>query len=141
MAQNDVIKALCQQIERRYGAGKDAALVARVSPGVWSQYCSDAPQNADITIPFGRLLMVANTAEKLLFAQLLLDSDPGDEPTGDLLTEAQEATEAAADLQHDVREFRRAGPLTPARKAAIRSKAAALLKEGADVIVRLDRAG
>lgn len=140
MAQNDVIKALCQQIERRYGSGKDAALVARISPGVWSQYCSDAPQNADITIPFGRLLMVANTTERFLFAQLLLDGGADNEPTGDLLEEAQEVTEAAADLQHDVREFRRAGPLTPARKAALRSKAATLLKEGADVIVQLDRA-
>ena len=140
MAQNDVIKALCQQIEKRYGTGKDAALVARVSPGVWSQYCSDAPQNAEITIPFGRLLMVANSAEKLLFAQLLVGDDGGDEPTGDLLDEAQEATEATADLQHTVRQFRRAGPLSPAKKAVIRNKIALATKEVADVFVCLDRA-
>lgn len=100
-----VIKALTRRIEDRMGSGRKAAIAAGVQPSVWSGYVSD--DHPQLTIPFGRLLLVANAEERRAFAELLV-SDP-DGPDGDLDCEAQEVTEDAAELQHRVRHAKAEG--------------------------------
>lgn len=139
MAQNDVVKALCRRIEDRYGSGKLAAIAAGVSAGVWSQYCSDAPQNAEITIPFGRVLMVANDAERELFIELLRGGRSGGPPDGTLLTETFGTTEASADLQQFVREAEADGVITPLERRQGREKALTVAAHAHGVIAHLDQ--
>jgi hypothetical protein len=118
-----LIKALCRRIEARYGSGKAAAFAANVSPGVWSQYCSD--DHPDTTIGFHRIRLVANASERAAFAALLLD---GDEPApGSLATETSEATEAAALFQSEARQ---AGEnITPLKARSLNDKFATALVE------------
>lgn len=125
-----VIKAICRRITTRYGSNANAAMAAEVTPGVWSTYCSD--DHPDITIPFHRLLIVANAAEKEAFSRLLVgDQTP---PPADLLNEAGEAVEAGGDLHRIVREATRDGKVTPLEKKAIRGAALTVIHEATDVL-------
>jgi hypothetical protein len=138
MANSHVIKSICRRIEDRFGSGKAAAMAAGVSAGVWSNYCSDEPQHVDTTIPFHRVFFVANASERAQLAALLV-GDGGPAPA-DILTEAAETTEAAADLQHAVRTAEQDGKLTRLETRVIRAKALAVQAEAGDVIRALDGA-
>lgn len=130
-----VIKALCRRIEARLGGGKYAALAANVTPGVWSNYVSD--EHPDTTIPFHRLLVVADAQEKAAFAELLTGEDAG--AIESLLTESLEASEATVELQRAVREATADGDLTEAERRRLLPLAMKARAEVDDVIRGLDR--
>jgi hypothetical protein len=128
-----VVKAICRRIEDRYGSNRAVALAAGVSGGVWSNYASD--DHPDTTIPFHRLLLIANAAERKAFADLLLgeqDRDPGD-----LVTETAEVTEAAAELQAAARNV---GRITPFSKRALRQMAVGVQAQAAEAVAAIDAA-
>ena len=129
-----VIKALCRRIEQRLGNGRLAAAAAGVSAGVWSGYCSD--DHADITIPLHRLMTIASAQERAAFADLLRGGEG--RQLSDLLTEAAETVEEAAELQALVREAIRDGALSPNEKKRIRAKALGVKAQAEDVIRVVD---
>lgn len=129
-----VIKALTRRIETRLGGGKHAALAAGVSPGVWSQYAHD--DHGDITLPFHRLLTVANPAERAAFGELLDGS--GTAPKADLLTDASEVVEGAAALFGEIRRAMADDTLSISEKRRIRRLAVDLKAELDDVIKGAD---
>lgn len=119
-----VIKAICRRIEARMGGGKNAALAAGVSGGLWSQYCSG--EHPTITIPVHRLLEIAEGDERRAIASLF----SGDEAqvAADLMGETMEATEAVARVQSMVRLAAKDGVITenearPIRAAALEARA------------------
>jgi len=125
-----VIKAICRRIESRMGGGRNAALAAGISGGLWSQYCSD--EHPTITIPTHRLLDIAAGDERRAIASLF---DGGDcESCDDLLTEASEVTEGAAELQAMVRRAAADGVITPRERKQIRAKALAVVADADDVV-------
>lgn len=132
-----VVKAICRRIEARYGSNRAAAKAADVSPGVWSNYCSD--DHPETTIPFHRILFIANAAERKAFAELLLGAE--DRDPGDLVTEASEVTESAAELQQAARSAGQDHKITPFEKKALRQMALGVQAQTRDVIASLDRAG
>ena len=132
-----VIKALCRRIEDRYGSNRAVALAAGVQPSVWSAYVDDTKPTC--TIPFGRLLIVANAEERAAFAELLVDAREAP-PPGDLLAEASEVTEDAAELQRHVRLAVREGQVTPRSARGIISEALQVRREVDDVIRLAERA-
>lgn len=125
-----VVKAICRRIQTRYGSNANAAMAADVSPGVWSNYCSD--DHPDTTIPFHRLLMVANATERAAFAKLLA-GEPSP-PPADLLNEAGETVETAADLHKVVREATKDGVVTPLERKSIRGAALTVIAEATEVL-------
>ncbi len=131
-----VIKALSRRIEDRYGSNRAVALAAGVQPSVWSAYVSDDHPNS--TIPFGRLLTVANAEERAAFAELLLGETPI--PPGDMVCEASEITEGAANLQRRVRVAASHGTITRREARGIVSEALAVKAEVEDVIRLAERA-
>lgn len=126
-----VIKAICRRIEARMGGGKNAALAAGVSGGLWSQYCSG--DHPTITIPVHRLLEIAEGDERRAVASLFSDDDAA--TAADLLNEASELTESAAELQKLVREAVADGKVTPLESRRIREKALAVRAEADDVLM------
>lgn len=124
-----VIKAICRRIEARYGSNRLAAIAADVSGGVWSNYCSD--DHPETTIPLHRLFLVANAEERAIFAKLLMGEEY-DAPEC-VETEAQETTEAAAEMQKVVRILKKDG-LTPRDRKIIRQHGLAVQEQAADVI-------
>lgn len=127
-----VVKALCRRIEARYGSNRAAAIAADVSPGVWSNYCSD--EHPDTTIPFHRLLLAANASERRAFASLLAEDSAT--IAADLLTEACEVGEAGVDLQRAVRAAIADGKVTPLEQRRLRDHALEV-KAQADDVIRL----
>lgn len=125
-----VIKAICRGIEERMGSGKRAALAAGVSGGLWSQYCSD--EHPTITIPVHRLLVVANAEERRSIASLFSGDDA--QECADLLDEASELTEGAAELQALVRRAVSDGKVTPLERRRIREKALSVRGDAEDVL-------
>ena len=123
-----VVKALTRRIEDRYGSNRLAALAASVSPSVWSDYCND--DKPTCSIPFGRLLMVANADERAAFAELLTGA--GECPPGDLACAAMDAAEGGVRLQSFVRVAASDGVVTP-------REARAIVSEALDERSRLDR--
>lgn len=115
-----VIKALTKRIRIRMGSTEAAARAADVSPGVWSGY-----ENADkpeTTIPVGRLLGLALTAaERREIVCLFTEAD--DNAVTDLMDEAGEATEAAANVQSLVRLAAKDGQITENEARRIRAAA------------------
>lgn len=125
-----VIKAICRRIEARMGGGRNAALAAGISGGLWSQYCSD--EHPTITIPAHRLLMIAAGDERRAIASLFVDEvEPVCE---DLVAEASEVTEGAAALQATVRRASADGVITPRERRDIRDRALAVRAEVDDVL-------
>lgn len=125
-----VIKAICRRIEARMGGGKHAALAAGVSGGLWSQYCSD--EYPTITVPVHRLLEIASGDERKAIASLFSGEDA--EECADLLNEASELTEGAAELQALVRKAVADGKVTPLERRRIREKALSVRGEADDVL-------
>lgn len=125
-----VVKAICRRIEARYGSNRNAALAAGVSGGVWSNYCSD--DQPDTTIPFHRLLLVADTAEKAAF-MALLQGEAGPPPAA-LMTEAAETTEKSAEMQGAVRAAIADGKVTNLEARRIRDLALQVQADAGDVI-------
>lgn len=126
-----VIKAICRRIEARMGGGKNAALAAGVSGALWSQYCSG--EHPTVTIPVHRLLEIAEGDERRAVAALF--SDEGEGQAADLLTEAGEAVESAADLHKMVRLAAADGKVTPLERRRIREQALAVRAEVDDVLM------
>lgn len=125
-----VIKTICRRIERRLGGGKIAAVAAGVSPGLWSQYCSD--DHPTISIPTHRLLEIASGDERKAIASLFASDDQ--EAVDDLLTETMEVTEGAAALQGIVRLAAADGKITPSERRRIREAAAQVRADAEDVL-------
>ncbi|RZJ46269.1 MAG: hypothetical protein EON87_05240 [Brevundimonas sp.] len=125
-----VIKAICRRIESRMGGGKNAALAAGVSGGLWSQYCSD--EHPTITIPTHRLLEIAAGDERRAIASLFTDEEQ--ELVNDLVSEASEVTEGAAELQGIVRLAAADGKLTLNERRRIREKALQVRSDADDVL-------
>lgn len=125
-----VIKAICRRIEARMGSGKNAALAAGVSGGLWSQYVSD--EHPTITIPVHRLLEIAAGDERKAIASLFSGEDA--EECADLMKEASELTEGAAELQALVRRAVADGKVTPLERRRIREKTLAVLSDADDVL-------
>lgn len=126
-----VIKAICRRIEARMGSGKNAALAAGVSAPVWSTYCSE--EHPTITIPIGRLLDIASGDERAAVASLFTCDDQ-DAPAC-LRTEAEEATEAAAELQRAIREAKASGkPISELDRRRITKLALSARAEIEDVL-------
>lgn len=114
-----VIKAITKRIRLRLGSTENAAIAAGVSKSVWSDY-----ENADkpeTSLPFHRLLAVADTDERKAFAALLMDGEAAF--TMDVVVEALEATEAVVALQGLVRRSAKDGEICEREKRAIRDKA------------------
>ncbi|WP_368933501.1 hypothetical protein [Brevundimonas naejangsanensis] len=114
-----VIKAITKRIRLRLGSTENAAIAAGVSKSVWSDY-----ENADkpeTSLPFHRLLAVADTDERKAFAALLMDGETAF--TMDVVVEALEATEAVVALQGLVRRSAKDGEICEREKRAIRDKA------------------
>lgn len=126
-----VIKAICRRIEARMGGGKNAALAAGVSGGLWSQYCSG--DHPTITIPVHRLLEIAEGDERRAIASLF--TEEGEVEVADLLNEAGEAVEGAAELQKLVRLAAADGVVTPLERRRIREKALQVRSEVDDVLM------
>ena len=125
-----VIKAICRRIETRMGGNRNAALAAGISGGLWSQYCSD--EHPTITIPVHRLLEIAAGDERKAVASLFTGDDA--EGSADLLEEASELTEGAAELQGLIRRAVADGSVTRLERRRIREKALAVRAEAEDVI-------
>lgn len=125
-----VIKAICRRIEARMGSGKNAALAAGVSGGLWSQYVSD--EHPTITIPVHRLLEIAAGDERAAIASMFTGEDQAE--IADLLTEASQVTEGAAELQGMVRLAASDGKLTQNERRRIRQKALQVRGEADDVL-------
>lgn len=125
-----VIKALCRRIEARYGSNRATAIAADVSPGVWSNYCSD--EHPETTIPFHRLLLVANAAERKAFAGLLMTDEAA--AAADLLTEACEVGEAGIDLQRVAREVAADGVVSLSERRRVRERALEVKAQADDVL-------
>lgn len=125
-----VVKAICKRIEARYGSGRAAAIAADVTPGVWSTYCSD--DHPDTTIPFHRLLLVANGAERAAFASLLVTDEQ--RVAADLVAEACEVGESGVDLQRLVREVAADGRVTPLEARRVRERALEVQAQAGDVL-------
>lgn len=126
-----VIKAICRRIEARMGGGKNAALAAGVSGALWSQYCSG--EHPTVTIPVHRLLEIAEGDERRAVASLF--SDDGAEEAADLLNEAGEMVEGAAELHGLVRKAIADGKVTPLERRRIREKALSVRAEVDDVLM------
>lgn len=126
-----VIKAICRRIEARMGGGKNAALAAGVSGGLWSQYCSG--EHPTITIPVHRLLEIAEGDERRAVASLF--TDEGAEEAADLRHEASEAVEGAAELHKLVRLATQDGAVTPLERRRIREKALEVRSDVDDVLM------
>lgn len=126
-----VIKAICRRIEARMGSGKNAALAAGVSGGLWSQYVSD--EHPTITIPVHRLLDIAAGDERAAIVSLFTGEDQGE--IDDLMTEASEVTEGAAELQGIIRLAAADGKLTPNERRKIREKALQVRSDADDVLL------
>ena len=124
-----VIKALTRRIRQRYGSTANAAAAAEVSPSVWSNYENDEHAS---TIPVGRFLIVANVSEKASLASILLSD--GDIPPGCAITDSAETTEAAAELQREVRQALDDGKVTRLEARQIIRKAMAVKDNARDVI-------
>ncbi|MEH6697224.1 MAG: hypothetical protein V7672_00850 [Brevundimonas sp.] len=126
------IKALTKRIRLRIGTSEEAARQAGLAhKGAWSLY-----ENADhpeTTLPIHRFMAVANGAERAELIDLLQAED--DDPAGDLLTEAPEVTEAAADLQRVSREAAADGKITILERRRIRAGALRVKAEADDVLV------
>lgn len=125
-----VIKAICRRIEARMGGGKFAALAAGVSGALWSQYCSG--DHPTITIPVHRLLEIAEGDERAAIAALFMGEDA--QTCADLMGEAAELTEGAAELQKLVREAVADGKVTPLEGRRIREKALQVRSDAEDVL-------
>lgn len=115
-----VIKAITKQIRLRLGSTENAALAAGVSAGVWSGY--ENADKADTTIPLHRLHQMSLTAaERRAVVALFVEAD--DQAVTNLLDEAGEATEAAANVQGLVRLASRDGQITETEARRIRAAA------------------
>lgn len=125
-----VIKAICRRIEARMGGGKNAALAAGVSGGLWSQYCSG--EHPTITIPVHRLLEIAEGDERAAIASLF--TGEAAQARADLLTDTMEATEAAARVMGTVRLATADGEITENEKRRIRAEALEARAQIEDVI-------
>lgn len=125
-----VIKAICRRIEARMGSGKNAALAAGVSGGLWSQYCSD--EYPTITIPVHRLLDIAAGDERSALASLFTGDDQSE--INDLLTEGCELAEGGVELQGMIRLAAADGKLTPNERRKIREKALQVRADADDVL-------
>lgn len=125
-----VIKAICRRIEARMGGGKNAALAAGVSGGLWSQYCSG--EHPTITIPVHRLLEIAEGDERAAIASLF--ACEAAQARADLLTDTMEATEAAARVMGTVRLATADGEITENEKRRIRAEALEARAQIEDVI-------
>ncbi|MGV3580019.1 hypothetical protein [Brevundimonas sp.] len=126
-----VIKAITRRIEARMGSGKNAALAAGVSGGLWSQYASD--EHPTITIPVHRLLEIAAGDERKALASLFAGEDASE--IADLMTEASEVTEGAAALQGMIRLAAADGTITPNERRRIREKALQVRADADDVLM------
>lgn len=114
-----VIKAITKRIRLRLGSSENAALAAGVCKSVWSDYeNADKPESS---IPFHRLLAVANSEERKAFATLLMDGEGA--MAMDVVMEALEATETVVDLQGIVRRAAKDGNICERDKRTIRDKA------------------
>lgn len=131
-----VVKALCRRIQTRYGSNAAAAMAAGVVQSQWSYYCSD--DHPDTTIPFHRLLLVANAAERRIFADLLLGDEGG--PTGHVLMEAVEASLDGADVLREAQEAASDGVVTPLEGRRLRERAINAKASLDDVIRAADEA-
>lgn len=126
-----VIKALTKRIRIRIGSNEAAARSAGVSPGVWSHY--ESADHPDTSIPIHRLcLMPLTAAERREINDLF--SEPEDVAIECLITEASEATEAAATLQGMIRLATRNGQITEAEARKIRDAALRVKEEVNDVL-------
>lgn len=112
------------------GGNRNAALAAGISGGLWSQYCSD--EHPTITIPVHRLLEIAAGDERKAIASLFTGQPEAD--AHDLMEEAADLTEGAAELQGLVRRAIADGTVTPLERRRIREKALAVRAEVEDVI-------
>jgi hypothetical protein len=136
MSEIFVIKAICRRIEDRYGSNRLAAMAANVSPGVWSNYCSD--EHPETTIPMHRVKLVANAAERKAFADLLLTGENAG--ADDVLNEACEAVADVADVLKRANEAARDGRITRREAKEIRDSASQGIASLNDVVVAADRA-
>lgn len=131
-----VLKALARRIRKRYGSTAEVALAAECSPGLWSGWEND--DHPDKTIPIPRFLKVANTAERAALISLIqMDMPP--EP-GCVMTEASEATEAAAGLQRTVRLAANDGSISATEARQIVREAEGAKAEINDVIAAVQGA-
>lgn len=115
-----LFKALCREIELRYGCGSIAAKAAGVSPGRWSHYCSD--EHLDKTIPVGRFLVVASAKERRKFADLLTAGDEASARPCDMLGKSAEAIERTADVFREVRQALDDGELSSLERRRVRER-------------------
>lgn len=114
-----VIKAITKRIRLRLGSTENAAIAAGVSKSVWSDY--ENANKPESSIPFHRLLAVADADERKAFGTLLM----GEEASfaSDVMVEALEATEVVVDLQGMVRRAAKDGEICEREKREIRAKA------------------
>lgn len=130
------IKALTKRIRLRIGTSEEAAKRAGLrNKGAWSLYESEDYPNT--TLPIHRFLVVADASERAELIGMLQGED--DEIPVCLATEAGETTEAAADLQREVREALAKGPLTATVKRRLRQRVLRVKEEADDVLQMLDR--
>jgi hypothetical protein len=127
-----VIKAICRRIEARMGGGRNAALAAGISGGLWSQYCSD--EHPTITIPVHRLLEIASGDERRAIAALFAGDEAEACDGSALLNEGGEAVEVAAELHGLIRRANADGVITPRERREIRAKALEARAEVDDVL-------
>lgn len=125
-----VIKAITKRIRLRLGSTENAAIAAGVSKSVWSDY--ENPNKPETSLPFHRLLAVADTDERKAFAALLMDGEAAF--TMDVVVEALEATEAVVALQGLVRRSAKDGEICEREKREIRDKALAARAQVDDVV-------
>ena len=126
-----LIKTLTKRIRIRIGSNEAAARSAGVSPGVWSHY--ESADHPDTSIPLHRLAaMPLTAAERREIIDLF--SEPEDMAVVDLMTEASEATEAAASLQGMIRLASKDGKITEAEARRIRDAALQAKAEINDVL-------
>lgn len=125
-----VIKAITHRIRIRMGSTENAALAAGVSKSVWSDY--ENPDKPETSIPFHRLIAVANGDERRAFAALLTGVDA--RTALDAVDEACEATEAAVALQGAVRLAAKDGEICERDRRDIRDRALAVRSEVDDVL-------
>lgn len=128
-----VIKAITHRIKKRFGTTEDAAAAA----GVWKSQWSDW-ENADkpgCTIPLGKLLdMNLSRAERQAVRALF--ADDAETSDADLVTEAGEAVETAAELHKMVR-LAAVDGVTEAEARPIRAKALETIAQAGDVLKAL----
>lgn len=132
------IKALTKRIRLRIGTSEEAARQAGLSnKGAWSLY--ENTQHPETTLPLHRFLAVANRQERNeLIDMLLAEDDDGAEEC--VSTNASETTEAAADLQREVRVAMADGKISPLEKARLIRQAQEVKANADDVIVSVEGA-